>query len=130
MQIDLKNNIDAVESIAPDNLVASINGAGVDLQNFHSAMVVFHGNDGDFTTGDEAYTPKLQDSPDNSVWTDVAAADLDGSFSDLRTTEVQRVGYKGMERWIRGVLTLAGTTPIIDAAALIIRANPRKAPVA
>ena len=127
---DLKNNLDAVESIGPDNHTSSINGAGVDLQNFHSAMIVFHGNNGDFGSSDEVYTPKMQDSPDNSVWTDVVAGELEGAFSDLRTTEVQRVGYKGMERYVRAVLTLAGTTPIIDASALVIRGNPRKAPVA
>ena len=80
--------------------------------------------------GYTSVTAKLQDSPDNSVWTDVAAGDQEGVLSDLRTTEVQRVGYKGMERYVRAVLTLAGTTPIIDASALVIRGNPRKAPVA
>ena len=127
---DIKNNVDAVETIGPANHTVSINGAGVDLRDFDSAMVVFHGNNGDFVTGDESYTPKLQDSPDDSVWTDVAAADLEGSFSDLRTTEVQRVGYKANQRYIRGVLTLAGTTPIIDANALIMRGHPHQAPVA
>ncbi len=90
--------------------------------------MVFHGNNGDFTTGDESYIPKMQDSPDNSVWTDVAAANLEGSFSDLRTTEVQRVGYKGNQQYIRAALALAGTTPIIDASALVVRGLPHRAP--
>ena len=126
---DMKNNMDAIESIGPDNYTATVTGAGVDLQGFDGAMVVIHGNNGDFTTGDESYIPKMQDSPDNSVWTDVAAANLEGSFSDLRTTEVQRAGYKGAKRYVRAVLTLGGTTPAIDASALVVRGLPHQAPL-
>lgn len=127
---DMKNNVDAIESIGPDNYTATVTGAGVDLQGFDGAMVVVHGNNGDFTTGDESYIPKMQDSPDDSVWADVAAANLEGSFSDLRTTEVQRVGYKGNQQYIRAALALAGTTPVIDASALVVRGLPHHAPAA
>lgn len=128
--MDLKNNIGVVESIAPDNRTASVNGTGVDIANFHSSLVVYHGGDGDFTTGDESYIPTVEESDDDSIYTTVVAADLIGTLSDLRTTEVQSVGYKGIKRYLRAVLTLAGTTPIIDCSALVLRANPRKAPVA
>lgn len=127
---DLKNNLDVAESIDADNRTASVNGVGVDLQNFNGAMMVFIGNDADTTTGDETYVPKLQDSPDNSAWSDVVAADQEGSLLDMAANEIQRVGYKGNKRYIRGVITLAGTTPVIDCAAVVVRGHPRKAPVA
>ena len=130
MNVDLKNNVAVKESIGPQNHTASINGTGVDLAPYHGAMVMFHGNNGDFTTTDEAYTPTLEESDTlGSGYTLVAAADLIGTFSDLRTTEIQTVGYKGAKQFIRAVLTLAGTTPIIDAGAVIIGSALRKAPV-
>jgi len=130
MQVDIKNNVDVKESIGPANHTVSINGTGVDLSSYHGAMVVFHGNNGDFTTTDETYVPTLEESDTlGSGYTLVAAADLIGAFSDLRTTEIQRVGYKGIKQFIRAVLTLAGTTPIIDAAAVIVGTSVRKAPV-
>ena len=127
---DMKSNMDVVESIGPANYTATVTGAGVDLRDFDGAMIVYHGNNGDFITGNEAYTPSVEESDDDSTYNVVAAGDLEGTLSDLRTTEVQRVGYKGNKRYIRGVLTLAGTTPIIDASALVMRGHPHQAPVA
>ena len=130
MNVDLKNNIAVKESIGPANQTASINGTGVDLAPYHGAMVMFHGNNGDFTTTDETYVPSVEESDVlASGYTAVVAADLIGTLSDLRTTEVQTVGYKGKKQFIRAVLTLAGTTPIIDAGAVVIGSALRKAPV-
>ncbi len=131
MDFDLKNNLDVAESIGPATQITSLNGSSVDLANFHSAMVVFHGNNGDFTDTNETYVPTLEEADlTGGPFTVVAAKDLIGTFSDLRTTEVQKVGYKGIKQFLRAVLTIAGTTPSIDAGATIIRGNRRKAPSA
>ncbi len=38
---DIKNHIDAVNSIDPDDYTATINGLGIDLRGFEGSAVVF-----------------------------------------------------------------------------------------
>lgn len=132
---DLKNNVDASQSIAPAERTASVNGTGVDLQQFDSAMGVF--NAGLWTDG--SFTPKLQESDaEGSGYTDVASADLDGAFTDVDslTTDnsVQRVGYKGNKRYIRMAVDEAGASPAASTGlvfgATIHRGHPHGAPAA
>jgi len=46
----------------------------------------------------------------------------------MTANSVQRVGYKGAKRYVRAVLTIGGTTPSIDASALVVRGLPHRAP--
>ena len=125
---DIKNNLDAVGSIDPASITASTNGSGVDLRDFDGAMVVFQAGTADTGSGNETYTPSLEESDDNSVYTAVAASDLEGALGNMTANSVQRVGYKGAKRYVRAVLTLGGTTPSIDASALVVRGLPHHAP--
>lgn len=123
---DLKSNIDLAQSLAPQARTSSANGTGIDLQGYNSAIVVF--NPGTITDG--THTPKVQESDDNSTYTDVAAADLLGSFSDLASNTIQRVGYRGYKRYIRAVITVAGATTGGVYGAEIIRGNASSVPLA
>ncbi len=126
MQIDLRNNIDIVQSIPPAVQSADATGTGVDLANFHSAMVEF------ITGADVAGThaPKIQESDVlGSGYTDVEAGDLIGTLpADMAADSVFRQGYKGSKQFIRAFVTTSGASLIYGAN--VIRANPRKAPVA
>lgn len=107
---DLKNNLAVMQSLAPAARTASANGASKDLQGQRGAMVVFHL--GAYTNG--AFTPGVEESDDDSAFTAVAAADLEGSLTlvdhaDEDNTE-QRVGYKGSKRYIRAVVA-EGSSP-------------------
>ena len=57
---------------------------------------------------------KLQESSDNSTFTDVAAADMVGSFTNFSTNAqqntYQRVSYIGSLRYVRFGLTVSGAT--------------------
>lgn len=127
---DMKNNMDAVNSLAPAAYTASSNGSGVDLQGYDAAMVVFSSGAADFVDTDEVYTPSVEESDDNVNYTGVAAGDLEGTLAGLSANSVQRVGYKGSKRYIRAVLTIAGTTPSVQAAGIVLRGRPAQAPVA
>ncbi|MBI5427265.1 MAG: hypothetical protein HZA02_03175 [Nitrospinae bacterium] len=122
---DMKNNVDAVTSINPAAQTATVNGAGVDLRGFESAMVVFHPG----TIADGTHTPKIQESDDNSAFTDVAA-DQQGTLTALASNTVQRVGYIGSKRYIRAVSTVAGATTGGVYGALVLRGSPNIAPAA
>lgn len=125
---DIKNNLDGVSSMVPDSYTATTNGSGVDLRDYDGAMVVFQAGTADTVDGDETYTPSVEESDDNSSFSAVAASDLEGSLSDMTANSVQRVGYIGSKRYVRTVLTLGGTTPSIDASALVVRGLPHRAP--
>jgi len=131
---DLKSNVDASQSLAPAERTASANGTGIDTRNHDSAMVVF--NIGLYTDG--GWTPAVEESDDNSIFTAVAAADLEGAFTAINDASAdnttQRVGYKGNKRFIRAVLTEAGASPApstgLVAGATISRGHPHGTPTA
>jgi len=127
---DIKNNLDGVSSIDPASYTASTNGSGVDVRDFDGAMVVFQAGTADTGNGDETYTPSVEESDDNSSFSAVAASDLEGALVNMTANSVQRAGYKGAKRYVRAVLTLGGTTPSINASALVVRGLPYLAPVA
>lgn len=124
---DLANSISVVTSIVPAVLAATTTGASVDLNGCNSVALAI-------TTGaivaSGNFTPKLQESDDNSTFTDVAASDLHGSFvSALAASTAYKVGYKGFKRYIRPVLTLNSGTSIAASVA-VIKGDVLKRPAA
>lgn len=73
---DLKSNIGFDILLAPAARTASANGASSDLKGYEGVAVVFLPG----TITDGTHTPKLQESDDNSTFTDVAAADQLGAM--------------------------------------------------
>lgn len=133
MMRDLKDNIDVVQSIAPLSAVratGTATGAAVDLQGYDAAMAVY--NIGAWTDG--THTPSLQDSPDGTTYTAVPASNLQGSFTAVSGTAgqstVQRVGYIGPNRYLRGFLVGAGITTGVPSDMTIVRGSARVKPLA
>ena len=124
-QTDLRNILDYQTSLGPAARTASANGTGVDLQNNDGAVCYF--NVGTITDG--THTPKLQDSPDNSTFTDVVAAQLQGTFANLASNTNQEIGYVGVQRYVRAVITVSGATTGGVYAATIVRGAGRKQPI-
>jgi hypothetical protein len=114
---DLKSIVDVAQSLVPAARNASANGTGVDLSGYHAATAEV--SIGALTDG--THTPKLQESSDNSTFTDVVAADLIGSFVAGTANTIQRVGYIGSLRYIRVVMTVAGATTGAVSAANVMR---------
>lgn len=90
-------------------LTASANETGVDVKDFiGTAAVILDAAAGTGTTPTDAI--KLQSSPDNATWTDVAG----GAFTGLTTVASQQrlnVNIDANDRYLRVVDTIAGTTP-------------------
>lgn len=125
---DLYSNIGVSLAVSPAVLTATNTSAGIDLRGYQSATVVI--NTGAIA-GAGNFTPKLQESDaSGSGFTDVAAADLLGSFpAALAADSAYRVGYKGNKRYLRTVITLNSGTSIA-AGAVIVLGHPELAPVA
>jgi hypothetical protein len=122
---DIKNQLDAINSIDPDDYTADVNGMGIDLQGFEGSAVVLSVG----TVSDGTHTPKIQESDDNSTWNDVTTMDQEGTLSDLISDTNQRVGYKGMKRYLRAVMTVSGATVGAQVASLVLRGIPHRGPV-
>ena len=115
MNRDLKSNISLCPMTDPVAITATTTSDLLDLQFAESATVVISIGAGTFD-GSNYLTYKLQeaDVTTGTSFTDVAAADLIGSFSVVNGTAadengVQKVGYIGNKRYIRAVATETGT---------------------
>lgn len=109
-------------SLGPAARTASANGTGVDLANVGSATVHFIVG----TITDGTHTPKVQESDDNSSFSDVAAADQVGTLAALASNTNQKVGYIGSKRYIRAVSTVSGATTGGVYAAVVVTGDVRK----
>lgn len=124
--MDIKQTTDVQNSLTPAARTATANGSGVDLASFSSVEIAFVVG----TITDGTHTPSVQESDDNSTFTNVAAADLIGTLAALASSTNQRVGYKGIKRYIRAVTTVSGATTGGVYAAVVVRSDARKQPVA
>lgn len=125
---DLYNNISGAITLAPAARTASANGTGVDLAGYTAAMVVI--TTGTITDGTHAI--KLQESDDNSTYTDVAASQVQGtnpSITSSNGNSVYKLGYLGYKRYIRAVTTVTGATTGGVYQATVLRGEPRHVPV-
>lgn len=124
---DLVHNIGVVQSIAPADIAASIDGASIDLLGFDS--VTFIATTG-VRTASGAFTMKLQESDDNATFTDVDADHYQAPVSgNLAANSTAKVGYRGFKRYVRPVLTKGSGTSIF-ASVIAIKGNAAERPVA
>ena len=127
--IDGQSGITLAPSVAQGAHTATVNGATVDTAGYDgAALYVFPG-----TWTDGTHTVKLQDSPDNATWTDVAAAQLSGTLVAITSAPTAvngKLGYVGANRYLRAVATVAGATTGAVYAAFIILSRGRKLPQA
>lgn len=122
---DLNKDLASATSLAPAARTATANGTGIDLQGFGASMVVW--NVGAITDG--THTPKLQESDDNSTFTDVAAANLSGTHAALTANTNQEIGYIGRSRYVRPVVTVTGSPATGGVyAALVVRGRAKTLP--
>lgn len=108
------------QSLNPAARTASANGASADLNNVRIADVLLAVG----TVTDGTHTPKLQDSPNDSTWSDVSAGDQIGTLAALSSDTVQSVRYIGTERYLRVVFTVTGGPATGAIAGAIIMARP------
>lgn len=126
---DSYSALNFAQSLAPAARTASANGTGVDLRGYNSALAVIDA--GAYTDG--THTPKLQESDDNSSFSDVDSGDLLGSFTAIagsgQQNQLFKVGYKGAKRYVRVVMTVAGASTGAVYGASIVRGHANDAPV-
>jgi hypothetical protein len=107
---------------------ATVNGTGVDTTGYESATIEFvYG-----TRVDGTNACSLEDSPDNSAWTAVAAADtVNGVASQTVAVSnlIKTIGYIGARKWVRAVMTQSAATTGATFGASVILSRYRHQPV-
>lgn len=130
---DLYNNLLCKATVPNALRTTTVTGTGVDLNEdgngYQSALiVVFTG-----TITDGTHTVEVQESDVlGSGYTAVAAEHLQGAEPVIAAAdddEVFEIGYLGSKRFVRVVITAAGTTTGGVYGALVVLGDPRRAPV-
>lgn len=107
----------------------------VDLQGFDAVEVLVQHGDVTASAGSNTLTITLQEAADGEdpddagVYSTVAAADLRGAFTVLGngvTAGIQRVGYVGSGRYLRAVVTEAGTAAATLGAIALLELSTRE----
>lgn len=107
---DLAGQISHIALLANSSRSASVNGSGVDISQFQDSLAIIadvKAVSGTTPTADI----KIQDSADDSSYADVSGAALTQiTTSDSKQT--LRLDTRGLRKYIRAVVTLAGTNPV------------------
>lgn len=140
---DISKNLKVTQVLDPDTVKTDANGTAVDMQGYDSVMFAAAvGASGDTLSGSVKIELELEESDDNSTFTDVADDDIldavegsnDGCFAVIddaaEDDAVYKVGYRGTKRYVRPVVNVTGThtngTPI---GIIAVQGNAHHKPV-
>lgn len=136
MKRDSVTDIKVVNSIKPTTITATATGVSVDTLGFMGVAILLSLAAATGLSGANKVVFKLQESANNSDWTDVdasvAADNLDGSSDyvpghgvvtiddNAETDQAYKMGYRGYKRYVRVIGTVTGTVSMISAAVAIL----------
>lgn len=126
------DNLKVVQSIAPTatGLTTTTNGAGVDCRGYQYALVVV--NVGAVTGTSPTMDVKIQQSSDDGssdAYGDVTSATFTQiTASNDDTVYVGELKCEELERYLRPVATIGGTTPVFPTGVTFILSPEKYAP--
>lgn len=97
-------------TFTPAARTATANGTGVDLQGYINPggrQMKAYLNVGTVSGTSPTLDVKMQESDDNSVFTDIAGA----TFAQKTAQGAEEIHFKTNKRYVRAAATIAGTTP-------------------
>lgn len=132
-----------VSLLIPATRTSDTNSTGMDLQNCDDATLLFHiGDSGDTLSGSVYIELEVEESDDDSTYTDCANATVTNYVTGNNTGTVAKidaptedslvvaVGYQGTKRYIRGVINVTGThTNGFPCSVIGLRGRNRANPV-
>ncbi len=139
----LHENIKITKLLDPLIRTADANSTAVDVLGYESlVMAAMIGITGDTLSGSVKVEVEVEESDDNSTFTDVANADLTNYVTGTNVGTIAVIddnaeddvivstGYKGSKRYVRLVFNYTGThTNGIEVAAFSVQGHPAIAPV-
>ena len=125
----LFDNVKALASLVPAVRTADANGTGVDTQGYGDGMLVVTAGDIDLADANETYVIELEESDDNSTFTDVSGHDItitaDNQVGVVRIRELNVT----RKRYLRAVCNVGGTSPSFPVAAVFLLGEAYAGPV-
>ena len=126
---DMSKNLSFTKSIAPQtiNSDTTTNGTGVDIRDYDAVTIAWESST---TVSDGTYVLGVEESDDDSTYTDVASADMVGTVANFSSSsEGNRwQGYIGIKRYIRATFVSTSTSSGGVFAGTIVRGLPHSAP--
>jgi hypothetical protein len=129
MMLDLHNSIKCTEAIIPvvgPTGTTPVVSVALDTIDFGTAeFVALFG-----AIGNGTFTVLVEDSPDNSTWTTVAAAALLGATTPFVPVlnQTWKIGYIGPNRYVRVTITPVGNSASFYLSAVWLQTHGRKPP--
>lgn len=124
----LYDNVKGVASIVPAVYTADQNGTGVDTRGYENAVLLVNAGNIDTANADETYVVELEESDDNSTFTDVATISV--TITADNQVGVARIPNLNTtrKRYLRAVLNVGGTTPSFPGGAVFLLAGGDSGP--
>lgn len=125
-------SVKAVTTVAPISATAgAITGTTVDTRGFGDGMAVISVGATSGTPDSFTVAAKLQESADDSTWSDISGATITTVTAANKTAEIKiELGSKAAsKRYVRAVVTPAfvnGTTPKVGVSAVIVLGQPER----
>ncbi len=122
----LSQEISVQPSVLAATYTSAGNGSVVDTLGFNTLVAIVTAGAIDLTSTDETYTVKLQEGAAANL---SDAADITGATVTITAANQQKkialndLGSSARKRYIRAVITPAGTTPSIAVAVPIVLAR-------
>lgn len=116
--LDINSGIDALELVPGARTTTTGNGTGVDIRDYEGiATIILSVGAGGGTT--PTLDIKIQDSADNSSFTDVTGK----AFTQVTTTaskQTMSLDIDNVRRYVRAVKTVGGTSPTFDGSVVMV----------
>lgn len=126
---DVKSRVDMDISLAQTgDRTSDATGSSSDVSEYHGASILL--NVESYTDGTHDFT--IQESDDDSNWSDVATSDLEGSLPSVTESADEgehRVGYTGNAQYLRVTTSVSGTTTGAEYGVYVLKAYPTQFPV-
>jgi|DEB0MinimDraft_12_1074336.scaffolds.fasta_scaffold160917_2 hypothetical protein len=117
-------NANVVQLIPCQNATSTVTGTGVDVSGYTDAMQVVLASSV-FGGTTPTCNVKIQDSADNSAWSDVTGATFTEVTDAADLTQMITLKVNETAKYIRAVATLAGTSP--DGNIAVVALGQRQA---
>ncbi len=141
---EIVSKLNVVQTLDPQVYNSDQNSDSSDMQGFDSLMIITNvGISADTLNGSNTIELELEESVDDSVWTDVADVDIitavaganDGTFALINDAaedeQAYKVGYIGNKRYVRAVVNFTGTHSTgTEVGIVAVRGNAHAMPVA
>lgn len=124
----LFDNVKVLASLVPAVRTADTNGTGIDTQGYENGVLVVSAGAIDLASTDETYVVKIEESDDNSTFTDSGLSVAVTAANQVKLVRVAELNVT-RKRYLRAVLDVSGTTPSFAGGAVFLLGGAAAGPV-